>query len=74
MGISSREIRVSGGMTFWSGVLQKHSRQVLVVRAKKPAGRDTMGTLFFGAGTLLGVFLGILFISLLSMAQKADKF
>ena len=61
-------------MTFWPGVLQKPSRQVLVGRAKKSTGRDTMGTLFFGAGTLFGVFLGILLISLLSMAQKADKF
>jgi hypothetical protein len=33
-----------------------------------------MGTLLFGAGTLLGVFLGMLLIALLSMAQKADKF
>ncbi len=32
-----------------------------------------MGTLIFGAGTLFGVFLGIVLISLLSMAQKADK-
>jgi hypothetical protein len=61
-------------MIFWAGVLQKHSRQGPVVRAKKPAGRDTMGTLFLGAGTLLGVFLVILLFSLLSMAQKADRF
>ena len=61
-------------MTFWSGVLQKHSRQVLVGRAKKLTRRDTMGTLLFGAGTLLGIFLGMLLISLLSMAQKGDKF
>ena len=33
-----------------------------------------METLFFGAGTLLGVFLGMLVISLLSLAQKGDKF
>ena len=33
-----------------------------------------MGTLLFGAGTLLGIFLGMLLISLLSMAQKGDKF
>ena len=33
-----------------------------------------MGTLIFGAGTLLGIFLGIVLISLLTMAQKADKF
>ena len=33
-----------------------------------------METLFFGAGTLLGVFLGMLVISLLSLAQKGDEF
>jgi len=33
-----------------------------------------MGTLIFGAGTLLGIFLGIVLISLLTVAQKADKF
>ncbi|MGA9754050.1 MAG: hypothetical protein WBV23_02795 [Desulfobaccales bacterium] len=32
-----------------------------------------MGTMIFGAGTLFGVFLGVVFISLLGMAQKADK-
>jgi hypothetical protein len=33
-----------------------------------------MGTLIFGAGTLLGLCLGIALISLLTMARKADKF
>ena len=33
-----------------------------------------MGTLIFGAGTLLGLCLGIVLISLLSMSHKADKF
>jgi hypothetical protein len=61
-------------MTFWSDVLQSNNRQVLVGRAKKPARRDTMGTLLFGAGTLLGLFLGMLLLSLLSLAQKGDKF
>ena len=32
-----------------------------------------MGILIFGAGTLLGLFLGIVLISLLTMAQKADQ-
>jgi uncharacterized protein involved in exopolysaccharide biosynthesis len=32
-----------------------------------------MGTLIFGAGTLLGLCLGIVLISLLNMAQRADK-
>jgi hypothetical protein len=33
-----------------------------------------MGTLIFGAGTFLGLCLGIALISLLIMAQKVDKF
>jgi hypothetical protein len=33
-----------------------------------------MGTLVFWAGTLLGLGLGILIISLLSMVQRAEKF
>jgi hypothetical protein len=33
-----------------------------------------MGTLIFGAGTLLGLCLGILMISLLTMAQRTGKF
>jgi hypothetical protein len=33
-----------------------------------------MGTLIFGAGTLVGIFLGIVLMSLLTMAQKADRF
>jgi uncharacterized protein involved in exopolysaccharide biosynthesis len=49
-------------------------RLVQGARAKKPSRRDTVGTLIFGAGTLLGIFLGIVLISLLTMAQKADKF
>jgi hypothetical protein len=32
-----------------------------------------MGTLLFGAGTLLGLCLGILMICLLGMAQRAGK-
>ena len=32
-----------------------------------------MGILIFGAGTFVGIFLGIVFISLLGMAQEADK-
>jgi len=32
-----------------------------------------MGIVIFGAGTLVGIFLGIVFISLLGMAQEADK-
>jgi hypothetical protein len=33
-----------------------------------------MGTLIFGAGTLLGACLGIVLISLLHMAPKDDEF
>ena len=33
-----------------------------------------MGTLIFGAGTLLGLCLGILIISLVSMGQRVSKF
>lgn len=61
-------------MTFLSGVLQKYRAQGLDCRAKKLTRRDTMGFLVFGAGTLLGLGLGIVLISLLSMAQKGDAF
>jgi hypothetical protein len=60
-------------MIFWSGVLQKHYRQVLGARPKKPAGRDTMGTLIFWGVIVLGEFLGIVLISLSSRAQKAEE-
>ena len=33
-----------------------------------------MGTLIFGAGILLGIFLGIVLISLLNMTPKDDEF
>jgi uncharacterized protein involved in exopolysaccharide biosynthesis len=33
-----------------------------------------MGTLIFGAGTLLGLCLGIMLVSLLTMAKRPDKF
>jgi hypothetical protein len=58
---------------FLSGVLQKYCAQALDGRAKKLTRRDTMGTLIFGAGTLLGVCLGIVLISLLNMSQRAGK-
>lgn len=35
--------------------------------------REAMGIVIFGAGTIVGIFLGIAFISLLGMAQEADK-
>ena len=41
--------------------------------AKQPVRRDTMGTLIFGAGTLLGLCLGIALISLSTMARKAEE-
>jgi uncharacterized protein involved in exopolysaccharide biosynthesis len=49
-------------------------RLVQGARAKQTTRKNTMGTLIFGAGTLLGIFLGIVLISLLTVAQKADKF
>jgi hypothetical protein len=47
-----------------------HHGPVSYAGAKKPAGRDIMHTLIFGAGTLFGVFWGIVLVSLLNMAQK----
>lgn len=61
-------------MTFLSGVLQKYCGLVLEGRGKNLTRRDSMGTLIFGAGTLLGLCLGILMISLLTMAQRTGKF
>jgi hypothetical protein len=61
-------------MTFGSGVLHKTWRLVQGARAKQPARRNTMGTLIFGAESMFGMFLGIVLISLLAMAQKIDKF
>jgi hypothetical protein len=46
---------------------------VLGAREKTPSRRGTIGTLIFWAVIGLGVFLGMVIISLLSMAQKADQ-
>jgi hypothetical protein len=61
------------GIIFFSVVVQGHRGQALDGRVKKLTRRDTMGTLIFGAGTLLGLCLGILIISLLS-SQRVSKF
>jgi hypothetical protein len=47
---------------------------VLGRKTKKPSRRNTVGTLIIGAGTLLGLFLGIMLVSLLNMSQRADDF
>jgi hypothetical protein len=73
IGFSYPGSRVSGDMTFGSSVLQKPWRQVPGARAKKPARRDTMGNLMIWAGTLLAVCLGMVLISLLTMARKAEE-
>jgi hypothetical protein len=38
-----------------------------------PVGRDTMGALIFWGMIVVGVFLGIVIFSLLSLAQKGEQ-
>ena len=46
---------------------------MIKIKAKTPAGVNTMGTLIFWGVIVLGVFLGIVIISLLSLAQKSEQ-
>jgi hypothetical protein len=61
-------------MISWWRILQKCYRKVVGAKTIKPSRRDTMGTLIIGAGTLLGLFLGTMLVSMLNMARRADDF
>jgi hypothetical protein len=55
------------------GYYKKPYGQGLGIRLKAPVGRGTVETLIFGGVMVLGLCMGIVIISLLSMAQKGER-